>query len=158
MSPELIVILGVGIGLLTAMIALGALGVTLLGQSERRTALQIAQLREEMDRRFNDFYGEMNRRFDETNRRFDQQKSDTDCRFEELFGEMNRRFDQLYGEMNRRFDQQKGEIDRRFDQLYEEMNRRFDAQDERIRGLEQGQAHLAGQFDALKDYFTHQTG
>ncbi len=96
MSPELIGILGVGIGLLTAIIALGALNVTLISQSERRTALQIEQLKTEMDRRF--------------------------------------------------------------DQMYGETNRRFDAQDERIRGLEHGQAHLAGQLDVLKDYFTHQAG
>lgn len=94
MSPELIGILGVGIGLLTSIIAVAALNVALINQSERRTATQIEQLKSEMNRRF--------------------------------------------------------------DQLYEEMNRRFDAHDERLRGLEQGQAHLAGQFDALKDYFTHQ--
>ena len=101
MSPELIGILGVGIGLLTAMIAMAATGVVLINQSEKRTAAQIEQLR-----------------------------ADT-----------NRRFDQMQEEMNRRFDQ---------------MQERFDAQDERIRGLELGQAHLAGQFDILKDYFMHQ--
>ena len=113
MSPELIGILGVGIGLLTAMIAMAATGVVLINQSEKRTAAQIEQLR-----------------------------ADT-----------NRRFDQMQEDMNRRFDQAQAENNRRFDQIQE----RLDAQDERIRGLELGQAHLAGQFDILKDYFMHQT-
>ena len=105
MSPDLIGILGVGMGLLTAIIAVGALNVTLINQSERRTSQQIEQTK----------------------------------------AEVNRRFDQLYEEMNRRFDL-----------MHTEMNRRFDAQDERIRGLEQGQSHLSGEFSVLKDYFTHQ--
>ena len=67
MSPELIGILGVGIGLLTAMIALAALGVSLMGQSERRTAEQIAQLREHMHRRFDEIIEDMQRRIDEAN-------------------------------------------------------------------------------------------
>ena len=108
MSPELIGILGVGIGLLTAMIAMAATGVALIYQSEKRTAAQIELLRAD------------------TNRRFDQ---------------MQERIDRLEGANNRRFDQ---------------MQERFDAQDERIRSLELGQAHLAGQFDILKDYFMHQ--
>ena len=57
MSPELVGILGVGIGRLTAIIAVGALNVTLVIQSEKRTALQIEQLKTEMDRRFDQMYG-----------------------------------------------------------------------------------------------------
>ena len=57
MSPELI-------GLLTAIIAVGALNVTLVNQSGKRTALQIEQLKTEMDRRFDQMFEEMNRRFD----------------------------------------------------------------------------------------------
>ena len=69
-----------------------------------------------------------------------------------LRADTNRRFDQMQEDMNRRFDQMQEENNRRFDQ----MQKRFDVQDERIRGLELGQAHLAGQFDILKDYFMHQ--
>lgn len=109
MSPELIGILVVGIGLVTAIIAVASLNVGLIKNSERQTRQQIDQLR-----------------------------ADT-----------NRRLDQMQEETNRRFDQ----VQSRFDQVQS----RFDAQDERIRGLELGQAHLAGQFDILKDYFMHQT-
>ena len=56
-----------------------------------------------------------------------------------------------------RGDRLQDEMNRQFELMQADMNRWFDAQDERIRGLELGQAHLAGQFDILKDYFTHQT-
>ncbi len=36
-----------------------------------------------------------------------------------------------------------------------EVNQRLDGMDGRMRGLEQGQAHLSGEFSALKDFFTH---
>ena len=57
-----------------------------------------------------------------------------------------------------RGDRLQDEMNRQFELMQADMNRRFDAQDERSRGLELGQAHLAGQFDILKDYFTHQPG
>ena len=41
------------------------------------------------------------------------------------------------------------------DVLRAEMNQGFAQQDERIRNLERGQAHLSGQFSELKDYFVH---
>ena len=66
------------------------------------------------------------------------------------------RADRLQDEMNRQFKLMQGDMDRKFELMQADINRRFDAQDERIRGLELGQAHLAGQFDILKDYFTHQ--
>lgn len=128
MSPELIGILGVGIGLLTAIIAVAGLNLVQINNSERRTSMHIEQLRAEMNRRFDQMQEEMDRRSEETNRRFE--------------------------ETNRRLE----ETNRRLDQMQEEMNRRFDSQDERIRGLEMGQAHLAGQFDILKDHFMHQPG
>ena len=96
MSPELIAILAVGVGILTANAGLAALLVTLLVHFDRRAT---------------------------------------------------ERADRLQDEMNRQFELMRADMDRR-----------FDAQDERVRGLERGQAHLAGQFDILKDYFTHQPG
>ena len=56
---------------------------------------------------------------------------------------------------NQRIDRLEDRMDRGFEQLRSEVNRRFDEQDVRIRGLEQGQAYMSGQFAELKDYFTH---
>ena len=56
---------------------------------------------------------------------------------------------------NQRIDRLEDRMDRGFEQLRAEVNRRFDEQDVRIRGLEQGQAYMSGQFAELKDYFTH---
>jgi predicted PurR-regulated permease PerM len=63
------------------------------------------------------------------------------------------RIDRLEDHTTQRFEQMQGEINHRFEQVQGEINRRFDAQDERIRGLEQGQSHLSGQFSILKDFF-----
>ncbi len=95
MSPELIGILGVGIGLLTAIIAVAGFNLVQINNSERRTSMHIEQLRAEMNRRSDQMQEEMDRRLmqmqEETNRRFE---------------EMNRRLDQMQEEMNRRFDSQ----------------------------------------------------
>ncbi len=56
---------------------------------------------------------------------------------------------------NQRIDRLEDRMDRGFEQLRTEMKRGFDEQDVRIRGLEQGQAYMSGQFAELKDYFTH---
>ena len=107
MSSELIAILAVGIGLLTAIAGLAALLVTLIIHFDKRAT---------------------------------------------------ERGDRLQDEMNRQFELMQADMNRQFELMQADMNRRFDAQDERSRGLELGQAHLAGQFDILKDYFTHQPG
>ena len=139
MSPELIGILGVGIGLLTAIVGWGALIVTLLVHFDKRTNQRIDRLEDRIDY--------LGGRIDHLGGRIDR-----------LEAEMNRRFELMQTEMNRRFELMQEEMNRRFELMQAEMNRRFDEQDVRIRHLEQGQAHLAGQFSELKDYFTHQPG
>ena len=79
-------------------------------------------------------------------------------RIDRLEDRMNRQFEQMQGEMNRRFDRLEDQTNQRFEQMQGEMNRRFDGQDERVRGLEQGQARLSGQFSELKDFLSHQSG
>jgi len=79
-----------------------------------------------------------------------------------LESEMSRRFDkvesdakELEARIEREIGQLRTEMNQQYGSLRDEMNRRFDEQDVRIRGLEQGQSYLSGQFSALKDYFTH---
>lgn len=66
-------------------------------------------------------------------------------------------FDQLERRSNQRIDRLEDRIGSEINQLRTEMGRRFDEQDVRIRGLEQGQAYMSGQFAELKDYFTHRS-
>ena len=129
MSPELIGIITVGIGLFSANLALTGFVILLLHQSESRTNLRIDRLEERMDREFEQLRAEMNHGQDETNRGFEQ----------------------LRAEMNHGQD----ETNRGFEQLRAEMNQGFAQQDDRIRRLEQGQAYMSGQFSELKDYFMH---
>ena len=129
MSPEMITIIGVGVALLAAQLSVAGLLVTLMIQSEKRNIQRIDRLEDRMNRQF-----------------------------EQMQGEMNRRFEQMQGEMNRRFDRLEDQTNQRFEQMQGEMNRRFDGQDERVRGLEQGQARLSGQFSELKDFLSHQSG
>ena len=49
----------------------------------------------------------------------------------------------------------RAEQSRQFDQFRAEISQQLAGMDNRIRGLEQGQAHLSGEFSALKDFFTH---
>ena len=75
--------------------------------------------------------------------------------FEPMFRQTNERFDQVESQTSQRFGQMRDEVNQRLDQIREESNQRYKALDERIRGLEQGQAHISGELSALKDLFTH---
>ncbi len=44
------------------------------------------------------------------------------------------------------------------DQRFDRLETRIDSMDERLRHLEQGQAHLSGELSALKDFFVHRLG
>ena len=57
--------------------------------------------------------------------------------------------------MNQQYEGLRSQMNQQYEGLRSEMNRRFDEQDVRIRGLEQGQAYMSGQFSELKDYFVH---
>ena len=79
----------------------------------------------------------------------------TNQRIDRLEERMDRGFEQLRAEMNQQSDSLRAEMNQQYEGLRSEMNRRFDEQDVRIRGLEQGQAYMSGQFSELKDYFVH---
>ena len=133
MSPELIAIIAVGIGLLGTIITAVSLLMHQINQSERRSMALTNRLEAEM------------------NRRFDLVKEDAreqEARFE-------RQMEQLRAEVNQGFAQLRAEMNQGFAQLRAEMNQGFAQQDARIRNLEQGQAYLSGQFSELKDYFIH---
>ena len=70
---------------------------------------------------------------------------------------MDRGFEQVRFEINQQSGGLRAEMSGQYEGLRAEMNRRFDEQDVRIRGLEQGQAYMSGQFSELKDYFTHRS-
>ena len=69
----------------------------------------------------------------------------------------NQRIDRLEDRMDRGFEQMRSEMNQQSEGLRSEMNRRFDEQDVRIRGLEQGQSYMSGQFSELKDHLTHRS-
>ncbi len=83
------------------------------------------------------------------------QERRTNQRMDRLEERMDRGFEQLRSEMNQQSDSLRAEMNQQYEGLRAEMNRRFDEQDVRIRGLEQGQAYMSGQFSELKDYFVH---
>ena len=64
---------------------------------------------------------------------------------------MERRMEQLEERMNRRMDRLEERMNQRMDRLEEQTAQRFDAMDARLRGLEQGQAHLAGEMSTLRE-------
>lgn len=84
-----------------------------------------------------------------------QQERRTNQRIDRLEDRMDRGFEQMRSEMNQQSEGLRAEMNRQYESLQAEVNRRFDEQDVRIRGLEQGQAYMSGQFAELKDYFTH---
>ena len=104
MSPELIGIITVGVGIFSANLVMMGFALFLINQSEKKT---------------------------------------------------NQRIDRLEDRMDRGFEQLRAEMNQGFAQLRTEVNQGFAQQDDRIRNLERGQAHLSGQFSELKDYFVH---
>ncbi len=122
MSPEIIAIIAVGVGLLGTIITAVGLLMHQSNQSERRSSA-----------RENRLEAEMNRRFDQVKEEAKEQEARLEHQIEQMRSEMNQQYEGLRAEMNRRFDEQ----------------------DVRIRGLEQGQAYMSGQFSELKDYFVH---
>ena len=65
--------------------------------------------------------------------------------------EVNQRFERQEAETKRQFELQENQTEQRFGEVKEQ----FAALDERIRGVEGGQARLAAELSLLKDFFTH---
>lgn len=137
MSPELIAIIGVGIALLTVQISIAGLLVTLMLQSEKRANQRIDRLEDRITHELQLFRTEINQRFEHT-------ETQTQQHFEH--GET-----QTKQQFARQEDQTKQQFARQEDQAKQQ----FDALNERVRGLEQGQARLAAELSLLKDLFTH---
>ena len=88
MSPELIGIITVGVGLFSANLVMMGFLIFLINQSERRTNQRIDRLEERMEREFQQLRAEMNQGF------------------AQLRAEVNQDFAQLRAEMNQGFAQQ----------------------------------------------------
>ena len=148
MNPELTPLLtgfiGLGITILAVGVSLAALVVTLHIRSEKRTEARIDRLETELKR-------EMAQMRVETNQRFESQESETKRQFERQEAETKRQFERQEAETKRLFERQEDQTNQRFGEVKEQ----FAALDERIRGLEGGQARLAAELSLLKDLFTH---
>ena len=64
---------------------------------------------------------------------------------------MDARMDRMEERMNQRFNQMEEQNNQRFNRMEEQNTQRFDAMDARLRGIEQGQAHLAGEMSTLRE-------
>ena len=148
MNPELTPLLtgfiGLGITILAVGVSLAALVVTLHIRSEKRTEARIDRLETELKR-------EMDQMRAETNQRFESQEAETKRQFERQEAETKRLFERQEAETKRQFERQEDQTNQRFGEVKEQ----FAALDERIRGLEGGQARLAAELSLLKDLFTH---
>ena len=109
MSPEMYMILGVGVGL-------AGLVLTLFVATWQM-----------VNSRFNSLRSDMNARFAEVNARFDSTGNDMNARFDNAGNEVNARF----AEVNARFDSIGSDINARFN----EVNERFLQMQEYIRQL-----------------------
>ena len=155
MSTELIAILAVGVGLISTSIALTGLMLVQISQSERRSIERTNRLESEMSRRFDKVEADAKELEARIEREIGQLRTEVSQQIGQLRTEMNQQYGSLRDEMNQQYGSLRDEMNRQYGSLRAEMNRRFDEQDVRIRGLEQGQSYLSGQFSALKDYFTH---
>ena len=148
MSAELIAILAIGAGMGTILLTFAGLTLALINQSNKEARQRTERLEDQMNRGFEQLRSEMNYQANGL-------RAEMDRGFEQLRSEMNHQVDGLRAEMDRGFEQLRAEVNRQLESLRSEMNRRFDEQDVRIRGLEQGQAYMSGQFSELKDHLTH---
>ena len=133
MTPILMGFIGMVVTMLAVGVSLAALIVTLSIRSEKRTEARIDRLEAELKREIAQLRAE-------TNQRFERQEDQTKERFERLEDQTKEQFERQEDQTNQRF----GEV-----------KEQFAALDERIRGLEKGQAQLAAELSLLKDLFTH---
>ena len=159
MSAELIAILAIGAGMGTILLTFAGLTLALINQSNKEARQRTERLEYQMNRGFEQLRSEMNHQANglraEMDRGFERLRSEMNHQVDGLRAEMDRGFEQLRSEMNHQVDGLRAEVNRQLESLRSEMNRRFDEQDVRIRGLEQGQAYMSGQFSELKDHLTH---
>ena len=142
MSAELIAILALGAGMVTAFLAFAGLILTLINQSNKESRQRTERLEDQMNRGFEQLRNEMNHQTERLRAEMNQKQEETNHGFEQLRTEMN---------------QKQEETNRGLEQLRAEMNQGFAQQDARIRNLEQGQAYMSGQFSELKDHLTHRS-
>ena len=64
---------------------------------------------------------------------------------------MNQRINRLEEQTTQRFNRMEEQNTQRFNRMEEQNTQRFDAMDLRLRGIEQGQAHLAGEMSTLRE-------
>ena len=86
-----------------------------------------------------------------TNQRIDRLEDRVTREIQLFRAEVNQRFERQEAETKRQFERQESQTEQRFGEVKEQ----FAALDERIRGLEGGQARLAAELSLLKDFFTH---
>ena len=106
-------------------------------------------IRSELKQKFNELKEDMNRRFNEQDKKFVSLKQDIDRRFEEQKDYMDRRFD----EVDHKFLQQKEYMDQRFDEQKEYMDHRFEQQKEEIVEIKQDQKSMRARLDTFIDNF-----
>ena len=129
-SPEFVAILGVGVVVLAAGVAVAGL---ILQQARRLDSQTLTARMDEQDRR-------------------------TDDRFRQLTEQMNERFRQMDEQTNERFRQLTKQLTEQHrqltEQMNEQMNERFRKMDERFQNLSDRVARVEGKLDLLGTFIT----
>ena len=84
-----------------------------------------------------------------------QSEKRTNQRIDRLEDRVTREIQLFRAEVNQRFEREADQTKQQFDRQEDQTKQQFDALNERVRGLERGQARLAAELSLLKDFFTH---
>ena len=86
------------------------------------------------DKRFED----MNKRFEQVDKRFEEMREDMNRRFDESLKTMNARFEQVdkrFEQVDKRFEQMREDMNKRFDESRQDMLARFEQVDKRFEDM-----------------------
>ena len=126
MSAELIAILALGAGMVTAFLAFAGLILTLINQSNKESRQRTERLEDQMNRGFEQLRNEMNHQTERLRAEMNQKQEETNHGFEQLRAEMNQGFAQQDARI-RNLEQGQAYMSGQFSELKDHLTHRSDS-------------------------------
>ena len=153
---QLVGFIGLGITMLGVGVGLAGLLINLMNQQEKRSEARLDRLEKQLV----EYRAENNQQLaevrSEVGQRLAEVRDEVGRQLAEHRTEINQQLAEHQAEVSQRLAEHRAEINQQLAEFRAEVGRQFEQMDGRLRGVEQGQAFLAGEISALKDFFTHQ--
>ena len=126
MSAELIAILALGAGMVTAFLAFAGLMLNLINQSNKESRQRTERLEDQMNRGFEQLRTEMNHQTEQLRAEMNQKQEETNRGFEQLRAEMSQGFAQQDARI-RNLEQGQAYMSGQFSELKDYLTHRSDS-------------------------------